>query len=130
MWKRIIHETHDSCNNDVLCNAELHCKCLSYAIDVSEILVQKGLIVKEGDTIGKTGNSGNASNMLEKDQHLHFELRTQPESKKGLDGKKNPNIIVDTKFESQDPNAEYQNQQGVVKMTLDGKKVNMNIDLK
>ena len=130
LWKRIIHETHDNCNNDVLCNAELHCKCLSYAIDVSEILVQKGLIVKEGDTIGKTGNSGNASNMLEKDQHLHFELRTQPESKKGLDGKKNPNIIVDTKFESQDPNAEYQNQQGVVKMTLDGKKVNMNIDLK
>ena len=105
-------------------------KIYTFYAHLSEILVQKGLIVKEGDTIGKTGNSGNASNMLEKDQHLHFELRTQPESKKSLDGKKNPNIIVDTKFESQDPNAEYQNQQGVVKMTLDGKKVNMNIDLK
>ena len=39
-------------------------------------------------------------------------------------------ILPQTKQDSQNPNSEQQNQQGVVKTTPDGKKENMNIDLK
>lgn len=44
--------------------------------------------------------------MKGEDQHLHFEYRTGGASLgKGLDGREDPNLIVDTKFEI-DPNNE------------------------
>ena len=60
--------------------------------------------VKEGDILGKTGISGNANDLEGEDQHLHFEYRTGgARLGKGLDGRDDPNLIVDTKFEP-DPN--------------------------
>jgi murein DD-endopeptidase MepM/ murein hydrolase activator NlpD len=59
-------------------------------------------VVKKGDVIGKTGISGNASTFKNKEQHLHFECRTQLSLGKGLGGRTAPNSIVRTKFYSQD----------------------------
>lgn len=73
---------------------------------LSEIGVSVNDEVKEGDVIGKTGITGNAKDMKGEDQHLHFEYRTGGASLgKGLDGREDPNLIVDTKFEI-DPNNE------------------------
>ncbi|KWW27102.1 MAG: secreted protein, partial [bacterium P3] len=66
--------------------------------------VKVGQTVYEGDEIGLTGNTGNASNMKGEDEHLHFEYRTGGSNLGlGLKGRDNPNLIVDTKFEI-DPN--------------------------
>ncbi len=66
--------------------------------------VHVGQTVREGDPIGKTGNTGNASNLKGEDEHLHFEYRTGGSTLgKGLAGREDPNLIVDTKFEV-DPN--------------------------
>ncbi len=71
---------------------------------LSEINVNKNDKVNEGDIIGKTGVTGNAKNMKGEDQHLHFEYRTgNAKLGKGLNGREDPNLIVDTKFE-RDPN--------------------------
>ena len=71
---------------------------------LSEIGVSINDEVKEGDIIGKTGTTGNAQGMIGEDQHLHFEYRTGgAKLGKGLTGRKDPNLIVDTKFEV-DPN--------------------------
>jgi murein DD-endopeptidase MepM/ murein hydrolase activator NlpD len=72
---------------------------------LSKIDVKVGQSVKEGDEVGLTGNSGNAKGMKGEDQHLHFEYKNKPDIKKGLDGRMDPNDIVDTKFEP-DPNRE------------------------
>ena len=73
---------------------------------LSEIGVSVNDEVKEGDVIGKKGITGNAKDMKGEDQHLHFEYRTGGASLgKGLDGREDPNLIVDTKFEI-DPNNE------------------------
>lgn len=62
--------------------------------------------VSEGDIIGKTGTTGNARNMVGDEQHLHFEYRTGGSKLgRGLKGREDPNIIVDTKFE-RDPSNE------------------------
>ncbi len=95
---------------------------------LSEIDVKVGDVVKEGDTIGKTGVTGNASNCKGKDQHLHFEFRTKQHAPKGLDGRINPNEIVPTKFTSQDPSKTPQREVGVVKEDKDGTKTKMDID--
>ena len=92
---------------------------VSYAFyaHLSEIDVEKGDILCEGDVIGKTGNTGNASSMKGDDQHLHFELRTTPSPGLGLGGRLNPNDIINTKFYSQDPDANTsQTSVGVVKV--------------
>jgi RHS repeat-associated protein len=60
--------------------------------------------VKEGDELGKTGDSGNAKGMRKEDQHLHFENRDKgTRLGAGLKDRKDPNNIVDTKFKD-DPN--------------------------
>jgi len=41
---------------------------------LSKSNVKKGDVVKEGDIIGETGSTGNASDLLEKEKHLHFEI--------------------------------------------------------
>ena len=99
----------------------------SFYAHLSEANVKEGSLVKEGETIGKSGVTGNASDFKGKDQHLHFEARTQKENASGLTGKMDPNEIVDTKFVSQDPNRKLQNQVGVIKISPDGKEEKMNL---
>ncbi|AEH02108.1 M23 family metallopeptidase [Lacinutrix sp. 5H-3-7-4] len=43
---------------------------------LSSVSVNEGDLVKAGDVIGQTGQTGNASNQIAKMAHLHFELRT------------------------------------------------------
>lgn len=54
------------------------------------ILVQQEQEVAAGQWIADTGNTGNASNMLGEDQHLHFEIRTRALPGLGLDGRVDP----------------------------------------
>lgn len=60
---------------------------------LSSASVKAGDAVAAGQVIGKTGESGNARGMPEADQHLHFELRTQPNPGLGLDGRISPLVI-------------------------------------
>ena len=51
-------------------------KAWAFYSHLSEIQVDLGQEVKEGDILGKTGDSGNAKGMKGEDLHLHFEYRT------------------------------------------------------
>ena len=76
-------------------------KAWAFYSHLSEIDVNVNDQVKEGDIIGKTGN---ASNFTGEDEHLHFEYRTGgAKPGRGLIGREDPNLVVDTKFEP-DPN--------------------------
>lgn len=55
--------------------------------------VHTGQVVAEGDQIGRTGESGNARGMPVDDQHLHFELRTEPSPGLGLAGRISPKDV-------------------------------------
>jgi len=90
-------------------------------------------IVKKGEIIGKTGISGNAKNCKGNDQHLHFECRTKLRTEQGLEGRVSPNLIVATKFYSQDEtmvNGNYKTSQtitGVKKVDIAGTETLMGI---
>jgi murein DD-endopeptidase MepM/ murein hydrolase activator NlpD len=79
---------------------------------LTDVDVSEGAPVNEGDVIGKTGSTGNASC---DDPHLHFELRTEVSPGSGLDGRESPNKVVDTQFISQDSKAN-QTITGVIKV--------------
>ena len=104
------------------------CTKYTFYAHLSETFVKVGDNVKEGDTIGKTGTTGNAGNMEGKDQHLHFEFRSKRQAPLGLDGRLNPNEIVPTKFTSQDSSKTRQKFVGVVKEDEDGTRTKMDID--
>jgi murein DD-endopeptidase MepM/ murein hydrolase activator NlpD len=57
---------------------------------LSFFFVRKGDAVARSQPIGTTGNTGNASNMMGEDQHLHFEIRTTPWPPSGLGGRIDP----------------------------------------
>jgi peptidoglycan LD-endopeptidase LytH len=57
---------------------------------LSRIDVKVGKLVKRGEWIGLTGNTGNAASMRGEDCHLHFELRTIPAPALGLGGRLSP----------------------------------------
>ena len=57
---------------------------------LSEVDVEPGQSVSKGQTIGKTGDTGNASGMTGRDLHLHFEIRTEPRPGLGLAGRMSP----------------------------------------
>lgn len=57
---------------------------------LSAVGVAAGQTVAKGDEIGRTGNTGNARGMTGRDQHLHFEIRTEPRPGLGLAGRKSP----------------------------------------
>jgi peptidoglycan LD-endopeptidase LytH len=57
---------------------------------LSRIDVKAGEVVKAGQQIGLTGNTGNAVSMKGDDCHLHFELRTMPAPGRGLAGRISP----------------------------------------
>ena len=82
--------------------AHLSCKC-----------VKTGQVVRLGTVIGKSGISGNASNLRGEDEHVHLEYRIVPKSGRGHQA--NPNAIVRTKFYSADPKNPNQSKVRVVK---------------
>jgi len=86
--------------------------------------VNEGDDVTEGQVLGITGTSGNAS---ESSPHLHFELRDTETPGSGLSNRVNPNEVLDTKFVSQDKDA-TQSATGVVKYNKDGTITYQNTD--
>jgi murein DD-endopeptidase MepM/ murein hydrolase activator NlpD len=65
-------------------------KLFAFYAHLSRADVKEGQSVKLGQQVGLTGNSGNASTMRGKDQHLHFEIRTTAITGRGLDGRMSP----------------------------------------
>jgi len=57
---------------------------------LSEIGVNVGDSVNLGQKIGRTGSTGNAAGLPAADSHLHFEVRTEPLTGLGLDGRVSP----------------------------------------
>ena len=94
----------------------------SFYAHLDKVNVNVGESVTEGQVVAKSGITGNASNLKGQDQHLHFELRSRPENIKGLSSKLDPNIVVDTKFISQDPEVRPQTHVGIIKIYKDGTK--------
>ena len=95
-------------------------KVYSFYAHLSEVNVNVNDVVSEGQIIAKSGDTGNAGSPNVEDQHLHFELRSQSGNAIGLNGKINPNEIVDTKFISQYPESNEQNKVGILKINTDG----------
>jgi peptidoglycan LD-endopeptidase LytH len=60
---------------------------------LSRIDVRADQLVKLGQQIGLTGNTGNAVSMRGVDQHLHFELRTMVAPGRGLVGRESPRAL-------------------------------------
>lgn len=57
---------------------------------LSRIDVKVGQVVRAGEVLGASGDSGNARGMALADQHLHFEARLVPSPGRGLDGRVSP----------------------------------------
>lgn len=57
---------------------------------LSQALVTTGQAVRLGDAIGLTGDTGNARGAPREDQHLHFEIRTEPSPGLGVAGRISP----------------------------------------
>lgn len=85
----------------------------SFYAHLSSVSVDYGTHVKKGGVLGKSGTTGNASNLSAQEAHLHFEYRTSP--KHGDRKQVNPNAILRTKFYSADPNNKWQANVGVVR---------------
>lgn len=52
--------------------------------------LREGSTIQEGDVIGQTGATGNASKIRANEAHLHFETRTRPHPGRGLDFREDP----------------------------------------
>lgn len=52
-----------------------------------------GDVLQRGEIVGYTGDSGNARGMPPEDEHLHFEIRTEPRPGTGLGGRLSPMAI-------------------------------------
>jgi|GEM_PF-4216383 len=57
---------------------------------LSESSIKEGQQVKEGEVLGKTGKTGNAANLTEDEEHLHFGVSTTATPQTGMDTYKNP----------------------------------------
>ncbi len=98
---------------DLAVNGDDGVQVITRSSHLDNVNVKVRDIVEEGYEIGNVGTSGNAD---ENDPHLHFEVRTKENPGGGLNNRQNPNTIVDTKFYSQDDNAN-QTLTGVTKVT-------------
>lgn len=85
----------------------------SFYAHLSSKCVKAGQAVRLGTVIGKSGISGNASNLRGEDEHVHLEYRIVPKSGRGHQA--NPNAIVRTKFYSADPKNPNQSKVRVIK---------------
>lgn len=94
---------------------------------LSNISVTAGATVKQGDVLGQSGCTGNASGFTGNEQHLHFECRTASSLGLGLTGRENPNNIVVTKFYSQDDSKTDQGAVGVKKVDVNNNETLMEI---
>jgi murein DD-endopeptidase MepM/ murein hydrolase activator NlpD len=61
---------------------------------LSEIDVAEGMFVMEGEQLGKTGQTGNATGQALSEAHLHLEIRTQPHAGLGLPGRQDPMTVL------------------------------------
>lgn len=96
-----------------------HLSCSGHSEALIKYYLEKYAIVIKSTTqyLSKEGSGQHPA-----DQHLHFELRSHPENASGLTGKMDPNEIVDTKFESQNPHVNPQANIGIIKIHKDGTK--------
>lgn len=85
----------------------------SFYAHLSSVSVKYGEEAQKGSVLGKSGTTGNAYNLTDQEEHLHFEYRTSP--KHGDRKQENPNAILHTKFYSADPKNKWQSNVGVVK---------------
>jgi murein DD-endopeptidase MepM/ murein hydrolase activator NlpD len=61
---------------------------------LSSTAVTVGQEVLEGEVLGRTGASGNASSLSASEHHLHFEIRTIPNPGLGLAGRVDPGTVL------------------------------------
>jgi RHS repeat-associated protein len=94
---------------------------------LSAINVRVNQEVNEGDIIGLSGQTGNAAGQPVSEAHLHFEYRSIANGVLGLTGRLDPNEVLDTKFYSQNLQANQTNT-GVIKEVVDGTRIAMNLD--
>lgn len=66
-------------------------------------LVKNGDKITEGQLIGYSGQTGNASGQCEADAHLHFEIRLVPRPGLGLAGRIDPGEILGYEIYSSQP---------------------------
>jgi murein DD-endopeptidase MepM/ murein hydrolase activator NlpD len=76
---------------DALARRFLAASLHAFYAHLSLSLVRTGDLVREGQTIGLSGNSGNARTTP---PHLHFEVRTQARLGKGLAGRIDPGELL------------------------------------
>jgi murein DD-endopeptidase MepM/ murein hydrolase activator NlpD len=86
---------------------------------LSKINVTAGDKVTEGQDIGQTGTSGNATGMKGANEHLHFEYRDEASPGKGLGGRLDPNEVLDTKFYPQNADESKIRQGGIGVIKVD-----------
>ncbi|WP_160711374.1 peptidoglycan DD-metalloendopeptidase family protein [Chitinophaga solisilvae] len=65
-----------------------------YAHLENQGLYKPGDLVTAGTIIGYTGKTGNASSLKTKQEHLHFEIRTQSNVGRGFEGRVDPLSII------------------------------------
>lgn len=80
----IAHDSNGDGVDDRLFAAYSHLSCID---------VKMGEIVRLGQRLGTSGNTGNATSMRGDDCHLHFELRTMPAPGMGLVGRFSPMVL-------------------------------------
>lgn len=107
-------QTHKDYGNCILIE-HLIGKDVVYAFyaHLSSVSSEVGDEVRRGTIIGKSGTTGNAAGLKGEDEHVHFEIRINPNHMHG--GKESPNEVVRTKFYSADSTQVDQSQVGVIK---------------
>jgi len=70
---------------------------------LSAVEVRNRDTVHGGQTIGKTGKTGNASGLCAIDDHLHFEIRTEQHVGRGLGGRIDPGELLGYEVYSSQP---------------------------
>jgi murein DD-endopeptidase MepM/ murein hydrolase activator NlpD len=76
-----------------------------YAIyaHLSAVACADGQSVQEGDLLGFTGKTGNASSLPAADDHLHFEIRSRFDAGTGLGGRVDPGTLLGYQIYSSTP---------------------------
>lgn len=102
---KVIHDLKGDYGNQIILKITDKNGVITYAFyaHLSCMDVNEGDKVVEYQPIGQTGMTGNAKNLNKNQAHLHFELRNTGKALgKGLEGRMDPNIVLDTKFYSSD----------------------------